>query len=841
MAQLVWLSQEQIRESKACIGVREALETFCKAYAEMKEPKALKAVESELKAVLSTYNATIRLKICDKSSWPREELARHAQGLPAAIPPPQTPCDYIDEDLGWWGFGKFAKSNQWIGHGLWWKPLPEDAKPGFLENAAGNATNDCDVLEDKFRFLKKASVLVADYNLLRMDFPELYSKSEKDIDNWLLENCAYVSDGQYSRISKGGDQHKLLGMDSKDLDDYIDNQKQTAAIRVRSGGRAAVFLTNKGKYGFNKGKLTAGMLDVKGIGTHLLADTKHPKVTGFLNYADALRELMMQRLIQRLIELEGREHAVKTVQFYAVIDTGLAYKGKNPATGWENEKIVLSVRQRHSRILDLYEGFNFSGVAPSHVLDKGSGRELRRILIKYGVSAEFFPQALLYNTPESDGVALAENASGGLIDDLEGTWNLQVDAMGKNFMDFSDFFVLPNSPLPQVWRMSEEALVNALTLERKPFVNVVLKAPALCLRAFGTSDAKAAEKVYRSKLESLSKDAKMREAACSIDEKTGLIKPYKPKYCMCWFMELDDSAMCKWGMDMAAKNTARGRVLLEFIDRALPTSPLESTPPVKGPAPGTEKLPVYLYQNGKKKDGSPSQVSYHEGWVPGKSQRPKHSMECLTLEPKVLGRGIYRFFISAVVPRPIALVSSISKNGIPNLAPYSYFGAMGHSPATVCFSCCWNRGGNEKDGYDKDTLKNIKENKQFVVHIMSKWYVDVANFSCGNFLHEENEFKIAGATPIPSKYVKPPRVKEAAVQMECELFKLVPVEDETGVVRHTMVIGKVLAFHVHKDVYDEKTGTVSLERLQPIARMGGNTYSQPTGCFDLPRPDRKLI
>eukprot|EP00954_Amorphochlora_amoebiformis_P000500 39314-Amorphochlora_amoeboformis.AAC.1 len=78
----------------------------------MKEPKALKAVESELKAVLSTYNATIRLKICDKSSWPREELARHAQGLPAAIPPPQTPCDYIDEDLGWWGFGKFAKSNQ---------------------------------------------------------------------------------------------------------------------------------------------------------------------------------------------------------------------------------------------------------------------------------------------------------------------------------------------------------------------------------------------------------------------------------------------------------------------------------------------------------------------------------------------------------------------------------------------------------------------------------------------------------------------------------------------------------------------------------------------------------
>jgi len=196
-------------------------------------------------------------------------------------------------------------------------------------------------------------------------------------------------------------------------------------------------------------------------------------------------------------------------------------------------------------------------------------------------------------------------------------------------------------------------------------------------------------------------------------------------------------------------------------------------------------------------------------------------------------------FISTIVPRPIALVSSMSVKGERNLAPYSYFGAMNHNPPTLAFSCCRNRNGEEKYGFAKDTLRNIKETKEFVVHIMSKWYVDVANHCCGPYKFEDDEFVISGATPVPSKMVKPPRVREAAVQMECKLEALHEIKDSSGMVKATMVIGRVVLFHYHASVLDDKTMTVDLDKLQPISRLGGNTYGQSFGCFDLPRPDRK--
>jgi len=723
--------------------------------------------------------------------------------------------------------------------------MPADAKKGSLENAAGNASNDYDVMEDKFQKLKKASVICADYELLRQDFPELYSLDNAKIDQWLLNNTAYLSEGQIERLSKGGDHADKLGMKDGDLDDYIDKNDKTSAIRIRSGGRAATFFAGK-TYRFIKNQLVAKMIDVKGVGTHKLADISHPKVTGLLNLADALREIMIQRLIQRLIELEGLEHKVNTVKFYGIVDTGLQYKGKNPATGWENERCVLTLRQRNSRILDGYEGFNFSGVCPEQVIKTGPGRELRRLLVKYGVSAEFFPRALLYNTEDTDGVAMASNATTGILDDLAGTWNLQSDATGANMMDFTDYYVLPKAPLPPQWRMSEKALSDALCLERTPFVKIAMSSPALMKRVYGgKSDKKEAEQWYSERLAALSKDPKMKEAAIKINKETGKIEPFKPKFCMCWFMELDDSKMSIWAMKTAKDFEKSGESkidILAHIDDSLPVSRVSNPPLQTFPTRGKEVLPAFLSAPILPDSQSalvPENV-YHSGWEPKTKQKCPYGNKFLSMTPAEIGRGTYKLLISCIVPRPIALVSTVSAKGVRNLAPYSYFGAMNHNPPTVCFSPCRNRNGNEKDGFDKDTLRNIKETGEFVLHIMSKWFVDVANFSCGSFLPGEDEFELSGATPIPSTKVKAPRVEEAAIQLECKLAALHEIKDDDGLVKATMVIGNILVFHINEGVYDKNTQTVDAAKLQPISRMGGNTYGQTAGMFDLPRPDRKV-
>ena len=143
------------------------------------------------------------------------------------------------------------------------------------------------------------------------------------------------------------------------------------------------------------------MLDTKGIGTHIKCDIDEPRRTGLLNYADALREVGLQRLVQRLAENEGQEW--ETTKFYAIIDSGLEYVGQNPATGWENEKCVLVVRQRQTRAFLSYEGYNFSGILlmtgepePPQSLLHGFGRNVRRTLIKNGVSSAFLPKQVFY-------------------------------------------------------------------------------------------------------------------------------------------------------------------------------------------------------------------------------------------------------------------------------------------------------------------------------------------------------------------------------------------------------------------------------------------------------------
>eukprot|EP01038_Epipyxis_sp_PR26KG_P012815 gene12815-17180_t len=203
---------------------------------------------------------------------------------------------------------------------------------------------------------------------------------------------------------------------------------------------------------------------------------------------------------------------------------------------------------------------------------------------------------------------------------------------------------------------------------------------------------------------------------------------------------------------------------------------------------------------------------------------------------------VYYMMISAVIPRPIALVSSVDINGIINCAPYSYFNLIGHDPPLVIIGCCLNT----RVGTKKDTLNNIEATGQFVVNIMSEWYIDSANHTCGNFSPEVNEMELAGLTSIPSQAIKPPRVGEAAIQMECEVYDLKPVHNNANVHTQTLIIGKIIRIHLHDEVLVPGSGEkdaplIDWEKLNPMCRLGGDSYATITDVFDLTRPVRNVV
>jgi flavin reductase (DIM6/NTAB) family NADH-FMN oxidoreductase RutF len=133
-------------------------------------------------------------------------------------------------------------------------------------------------------------------------------------------------------------------------------------------------------------------------------------------------------------------------------------------------------------------------------------------------------------------------------------------------------------------------------------------------------------------------------------------------------------------------------------------------------------------------------------------------------------RSVYQLLIGAIVPRPIAFVSTISLAGIVNLAPFSFFTAASANPPVICF-CPMVRA----NGSTKDTLNNICETREFVVNIVSEEISRQMNICSGDYPPEVDEFAVSGLTPIASEVVKPPRVKESRVQMECRLVQIVQI------------------------------------------------------------------
>jgi flavin reductase (DIM6/NTAB) family NADH-FMN oxidoreductase RutF len=194
-------------------------------------------------------------------------------------------------------------------------------------------------------------------------------------------------------------------------------------------------------------------------------------------------------------------------------------------------------------------------------------------------------------------------------------------------------------------------------------------------------------------------------------------------------------------------------------------------------------------------------------------------------------RNVYKLMVAAIVPRPIAFVSTIGADGILNLAPFSFFTAASADPPVICFAPMI-RAASARDGGRKDTLRNIQATGEFVVNIVSEEFAGQMNICSTEFPPEIDEFQASGLTPVPSDLVRPPRVKESHVNMECRLLEIVDVS--TKPLGGSLVLGQVLRFHVEDGWFDNYQ--LDPDRLRAIGRMGGATYTRTTDRFELVRP-----
>ncbi|UCF85865.1 MAG: flavin reductase family protein [Desulfobacteraceae bacterium] len=200
----------------------------------------------------------------------------------------------------------------------------------------------------------------------------------------------------------------------------------------------------------------------------------------------------------------------------------------------------------------------------------------------------------------------------------------------------------------------------------------------------------------------------------------------------------------------------------------------------------------------------------------------------MRINPKDLNRrDAHELLMSAVVPRPIALISTVDMNGVNNLAPFSCFTVAGLKPARVCVSIDWKR-----DGQKKDTLTNIEDCRDFVINVVDEELAPQMNQASGEYPSNVDEFKEVGLTPLSSKMVNAPMVAESPVKMECKVLEIL----EFGVIPTGghLVIGEVLLAHLREDLWDGNQ--IDIYKLKAIGRLGGELYCRTTDIFEMKRP-----
>ncbi len=196
----------------------------------------------------------------------------------------------------------------------------------------------------------------------------------------------------------------------------------------------------------------------------------------------------------------------------------------------------------------------------------------------------------------------------------------------------------------------------------------------------------------------------------------------------------------------------------------------------------------------------------------------------------IAARERYKLLVSTVVPRPIAWIVSQDLNGQLNAAPFSFFNAFAGDPPVVGIGI-----GSHDHVRPKDTRRNIRDTKQFVVNLVSEETAVAMNITAIEFEAGISELAQAGLTAVPSVYVKPPRIAESRVSMECELMQIVELGSESG-----LVLGRVLAMHVREDcVIDAARHYIDTPKLKLIGRMqGSGWYVRTSDLFSMDRISR---
>lgn len=187
----------------------------------------------------------------------------------------------------------------------------------------------------------------------------------------------------------------------------------------------------------------------------------------------------------------------------------------------------------------------------------------------------------------------------------------------------------------------------------------------------------------------------------------------------------------------------------------------------------------------------------------------------------------YRILTDSVVPRPVAWVSTLGPDGVRNLAPFSFFQAIGGAPPTVIVSIA--RHG---DGDRKDSAANAMAAGELVVNMVSEDLLEHMNATSGDYPVDVDEFEIAGVTSAPCEHVAAPRVAESPVSFECRVSSSVVIGREPD--DYVLLVCEVVAFHVRDGLLHD--GRIDPNRLRPICRLGGTGFARLGEIIQIPRP-----
>jgi flavin reductase (DIM6/NTAB) family NADH-FMN oxidoreductase RutF len=196
---------------------------------------------------------------------------------------------------------------------------------------------------------------------------------------------------------------------------------------------------------------------------------------------------------------------------------------------------------------------------------------------------------------------------------------------------------------------------------------------------------------------------------------------------------------------------------------------------------------------------------------------------------------LHAYMLGAIAPRPIAFASTIDKDGNANLAPYSFFNAFGSNPTTLIFS----PARRVRNNTIKHTLENVIENKEVVINVVNYKMVQQMSLASCEYPKGVSEFTKAGFTPIASDFIKPYRVAESPVQIECKVREVIETGTEGGA--GNLIVCEIVAMHINDDILDENL-RIDANKIDLVARMGGDLYCRASGnaLFEVAKPNEKL-